>query len=111
MTTLLFIAIAAAASQAALISVADPASYSNAIAAAEANDTILLEAGTYPDVQAPANADGTLEQPIVVKARTPGTVVFESYGEGLRHAPKHWVYEGIHFQGHDSYHLFHLKPG
>lgn len=100
-----------AAVSASLVQVSTPSQYQNAIANASAGDTILLAAGTYPDVQAPQNAHGTITSPIVVKAETKGTVAFDSYSEGLKHYPKHWIYEGIHFKGNTSNHLFHIKPG
>jgi len=66
-----------------VVPVANTSSYTAAIQNAQAGDTILIEAGTYPDVQAPSNADGTLQNPILVKGRVPGTVVFDSYNGGF----------------------------
>ncbi|MBD3321783.1 MAG: hypothetical protein GF350_11865 [Chitinivibrionales bacterium] len=93
------------------VHVTTPSRYQAAIANAAAGDTIAIAAGTYPDVQAPQSADGTLADPIVVRGESKETVVFDSHGEGLKHYPKHWIFENIYFKGNNSYHLFHIKPG
>lgn len=110
-TRLAFLLLAAITVHSRTVDVTTTTEYQNAIADATAGDTILIHEGVYSDVQAPQDADGSLDHPIVVKGAPGDSVVFDSYSEGLKHYPAHWVFEGIHFKGNDSYHLFHIKPG
>ncbi|MEP2653562.1 MAG: chondroitinase-B domain-containing protein, partial [Paraglaciecola sp.] len=69
----------------------------NAIASVQAGDDIVLENGTYKDIQIEFYGEGTEQKPITLKAETPGKVFIE--GSSNLHLGGHYlIVEGLHFR-------------
>ncbi len=60
-------------------------------------DTLILQDGTWADARLKIHAEGTVEQPITIKAQTPGKVVFTGDSR-LSLAGAHIVVDGLWFQ-------------
>ncbi|MGD1844680.1 MAG: chondroitinase-B domain-containing protein [Salibacteraceae bacterium] len=67
---------------------------------AQAGDTLVIPNGTWKDVVLHFAAEGTADQPVVVRAQPPGEVIFSGQSK-LYLSGKHGVFEGVWFQnGH-----------
>lgn len=72
--------------------------FNTAVENAEAGDTILLKNGSWDNVVLNFFADGTAENPIVLKAETPGEVIL-SGSSRLKIYGQHLVARDLDFQG------------
>ncbi|MBC8767012.1 DUF4957 domain-containing protein [Arenibacter sp. BSSL-BM3] len=68
-----------------------------AIKNAEAGDNIVLANGIWKDVRIKFIGEGTEDQPITIKAETPGKVVIEGVSD-LKFGGKYLVVDGLHFR-------------
>ncbi len=68
-----------------------------AIAAARPGDSIVMQRADWKDVEILFEANGTPEQPITLRAETPGKVVLSGKSR-LRIAGRHLVVDGLVFQ-------------
>jgi len=68
-----------------------------AISNASAGSTIILANQTWTDVQININKTGTTENPIIIKAQTPGDVFFEGRSN-ISMGGSHIIFEGVVFQ-------------
>ncbi len=81
--------------------VSDALSFRNALKKAVPGSVIVWADGEYSDIALKVSAEGTEEAPIVVKARTPGGVVFK--GVSSIQLQGSWlVAEGFSFKGLDT---------
>lgn len=69
----------------------------NAISNASAGTNIILADGTWNDVQVSINKNGTAENPIIIKAETPGNVFFEGRAN-ISLGGSYIIFEGVIFQ-------------
>ena len=69
----------------------------NAINAATAGTTIVLQNQTWTNVQISINKTGTLENPITIKAETPGSVFFEG-ATNVKLGGSYIYFEGVVFR-------------
>ncbi len=77
--------------------VSDESQLEEAIKNAKAGDDIILENGTYTDLEIKFYGKGTKENPITLKAETPGRVFIEGLSN-LQIGGRHLVVEGLHFR-------------
>ena len=68
-----------------------------AISNASAGTTIILSDQTWTDVQISINKNGTAENPIIIKAQTPGSVFFEGRSN-VSLGGSYIIFEGVIFQ-------------
>jgi MYXO-CTERM domain-containing protein len=114
-TTALALLLFARASLAANVPVTNATELAAAIAAAKADDHIILANGTYAFTSSPScSASGTAATPIVVSAATPlgAKVTFDTV-EGFKVSGANWRFEGLDVHGicaNDSAceHAFHV---
>lgn len=76
--------------------VADVATFDDAMKAAVAGDTIVLQNGEWKDVDLRVRGQGTAEKPITVRAAEPGTVKLTGNSR-IRIAGEYLVVEGLWF--------------
>lgn len=76
--------------------VADVSAFDDAMKAAVAGDTILLQSGEWKDVDLRVRGQGTAEEPITVRAAEPGKVKLVGNSR-VRLAGQHLVVEGLWF--------------
>ncbi|MCF7559163.1 T9SS type A sorting domain-containing protein [Sabulilitoribacter multivorans] len=69
----------------------------NAINAATAGTTIVLQNQTWTNIQISINKTGTLENPITIKAETPGSVFFEGV-TNVKLGGSYIYFEGVVFR-------------
>jgi parallel beta-helix repeat protein len=88
-----------------------------AISAAAPGDVIILAPGTYASTGFSCNANGTSENPIVVKSATPlaARIDFDAL-EGFKVSGANWHFEGLEVHGvcakdDDCEHAFHVTGG
>ncbi|GEQ86983.1 hypothetical protein ULMS_24910 [Patiriisocius marinistellae] len=79
------------------IIVSDIAGYNNAISKAEPGDAIILKNGVWKDAEFIFIANGTKENPITLKAETPGKVFIEGVSS-LKLGGNYLVVDGLHFK-------------
>lgn len=92
------LAACAALAPAAEIPAADPAELAAALARARPGDTVVLADGTWHDATVTLSTAGTAGAPLIVRARTPGRVVFTGESSLTFSAP-HVVVDGVQFAG------------
>ena len=83
------------------IPVADPGEVAAAVKKAQPGDVITLANGEYRSEELLFSAEGTAERPIVLRAATPGKVIFRGTSR-LRISGSHLVVEGFYY-----YNAFH----
>lgn len=76
--------------------VADADAFAAIAKEAKAGDTIVLADGTWADARLRINASGTLEQPVTIRAQTPGKVVLTGDSR-ISLAGQHIVVDGLSF--------------
>lgn len=76
--------------------VAAPGELPAVVKQARPGDTIVLAAGTWNDADLVFEAEGTAEQPITLRAETPGQTVFTGHSR-LRIGGRHLVVDGLAF--------------
>lgn len=76
--------------------VGDTAALQAALAKARPGDSILLKAGEYKDVPLVIETSGTVQQPLVIAAQQPGTVLFTG-SSFVRFGADHVTLAGIRF--------------
>lgn len=84
-----------------------------AINQAYAGDTIVMKNGVWSDIDILFTGNGTPDQPITLKAETPGQV-FISGSSSMRIAGEHLVVDGLHFKdgySSKSLHLIEFRNG
>ena len=82
------------------IAVKDAGELNNAIKNAQPGDVIVMANGTWKDVEIKFTSVGTAENPITIKAETPGEVFIEGVS-CLKIGGKHLVVDGLFFRnGH-----------
>ncbi|MGV3625403.1 MAG: chondroitinase-B domain-containing protein [Archangium sp.] len=98
------------------VPVADLAALRAAIAVAQPGDVIIVANGSYTSsVDISCTANGTAQQPIVVKAATPlGVTIESSSTEGFKVSGQHWHFEGLVVRGtcasdDNCEHAFHVS--
>ena len=88
--------LAAAMARGAERQVSSVAEVEKAARGARPGDTVVIADGTYKDWQLKINAKGTGEQPVTVRAQTPGKVRFEGNYQ-LSIDGEHVVVSGLYF--------------
>jgi len=77
--------------------VANPAEFANAAKNAQAGDTIILKNGLWKEKRLRIQANGTSDQPITLKAETPGKVILRGKSS-ISVAGSHLILDGLWFQ-------------
>lgn len=110
------VVLAATASSARDVPVGDMAALRTALSGAQPGDVITIANGTYTSsADFSCSANGTAQQPIVVKAATQFGVTIESSStEGFKVSGKHWHFEGLVMRGTcasdgNCEHAFHVS--
>ncbi|WP_430410203.1 chondroitinase-B domain-containing protein [Kordia sp.] len=82
------------------VTVTDANELQTAIKNAKPGDHIVMANGVWKDIQIEFIAEGTKDNPIILKAETPGKVTIEGVSD-LKFGGKHLIAEGLHFKnGH-----------
>lgn len=93
---LLVILVALTAVRAREIPIASPEAFDEACRSAQPGDMLVLADGTWRDVELVFRARGTAEQPITLRAATPGRVILSGQST-LRLVGAHLVVDGLLF--------------
>lgn len=79
------------------IPVGNAAAFAEAAKNITAGDTLILQDGTWADAHLKLHAAGTAEQPVTIKAQTPGKVILTG-GSRLSVGGSHIIVDGLWFQ-------------
>jgi len=88
--------------------VSDAEAFNEAAKSATAGDMIILQDGVWANARLMFHAEGTMEKPVTIKARTPGKVVLTG-GSRLSLAGAHVVVEGLWFQNPTEEEVIELR--
>lgn len=90
------------------IPVADAAEFSAAAQSVQAGDTLILQDGTWADAHLKLHAEGTAAKPVILKAQTPGKVIFTG-ASSLSVGGSHIIVDGFWFQNPTSEQVIELR--
>lgn len=90
------------------IPVADAAAFAEAAKTIAAGDTLILQDGTWADSQLKLHATGTAEQPVTLKAQTPGKVILTGTSR-LSVGGSHIIVDGLWFQNPTADQVIELR--
>ncbi len=90
------------------IPIADAAAFAAAAQTINAGDTLILNDGTWTDAQLKLHAEGTAENPVTIKAQTPGKVIFTGASR-LSVGGSHIIVDGLWFQNPTADQVIELR--